>query len=166
MSKASVHPRKWLGKPGGARRKGWLRTQDQEKSQMLQDWASLQHSLLHLAQLHSDNQLRLSRHVLEHIGLEPPKHVRPQQVMQLFDLIFLGDVGKFLQEAFQIAAIKSRDECQKQGAREVGPRAGEAGQASGQCRVTTQAPSEPASHLSPLFLRSQNQPRLQKEDQG
>lgn len=69
---------------------------------------SLQHSLLHLAQLHADNQLRLGRHVLEHVGLEPPKHVWPQQVMQLLDLIFLGNVGKLLQEAFQIAATKNQ----------------------------------------------------------
>lgn len=68
---------------------------------------SLHHSLLHLAQLHTDDQLCLGRHVLEHIGLEPPEHVRPQQVVQFFDLVFFGDVSKLLQEAFQVAATKS-----------------------------------------------------------
>ena len=63
-------------------------------------------SLLHLAQLHADNQLSLCRHVLEHISLEPPQHVRPQQVVQLLDLVFLGDVSKLLQEALQVAARK------------------------------------------------------------
>lgn len=29
-------------------------------------------SLLHLAQFHADDQLRLGRHVLEYISLEPP----------------------------------------------------------------------------------------------
>lgn len=57
------------------------------------------HSLLHLAQLHADDQLGLGRHVLEDISLEPPQHVRPQQIMQLLDLVFFGDVGKLLQEA-------------------------------------------------------------------
>lgn len=61
-------------------------------------------SLLHLAQLHADNQLSLRRHVLEHISLEPPQHVRPQQVVQLLDLVFLGDVSKLLQEALQVAS--------------------------------------------------------------
>lgn len=48
--------------------------------------------------------------------------MRPQQVMQLFDLIFLGDVGKFLQEAFQIAATGNQGKSQKQRARvDYGP---------------------------------------------
>ena len=55
--------------------------------------------LLHRAQLHSDNQLSLSGHILENVGLQPPQHVRPQQVMELFDLVFLGDVSKLFKEA-------------------------------------------------------------------
>lgn len=47
------------------------------------------HSLLHLAQLHSHDELRLGRHVLEHISLEPPQHVGTQQVMELFNLVLL-----------------------------------------------------------------------------
>lgn len=39
------------------------------------------HSLLHLAQLHTNDQLGLGRHVLEYISLEPPQHVWPQQVV-------------------------------------------------------------------------------------
>ena len=35
------------------------------------------HSLLHLAQLHTNNQLSLGWHVLEDISLEPPQHVWP-----------------------------------------------------------------------------------------
>lgn len=47
------------------------------------------HSLLHLAQLHSHDELRLGWHVLEHISLEPPQHVGTQQVMELFNLVLL-----------------------------------------------------------------------------
>lgn len=90
-----VKPRRQSGKPEWAAEE-WLTAR-----------LSLRHSLLHLTQLHSDNQLCLRRHVLEHVSFEPPKHVWPQQVMQLFYLVFLGDVGKFLQEAFQIAATKT-----------------------------------------------------------
>lgn len=63
-------------------------------------------SLLHLTQLHTDNQLGLGRHVLEHVRLEPPQHVGPQQIMQLLDLVFFGDVGKLFQEALQVATKK------------------------------------------------------------
>ena len=62
------------------------------------------HSLLHGAQLHTHDQLCLGRHVLEHVSLEPPQHVRAQHVMQLFNLVLLGNVRKLLQEAFQIAS--------------------------------------------------------------
>lgn len=63
-------------------------------------------SLLHLTQLHTDDQLGLGRHVLEHVRLEPPQHVGPQQIMQLLDLVFFGDVGKLFQEALQVATKK------------------------------------------------------------
>lgn len=59
--------------------------------------------LLHGAQLHPDDQLGLGGHVLEDVGLQPPQHVRPQQVVELLDLVLLGDVGEFLQEAFEVA---------------------------------------------------------------
>lgn len=62
-----------------------------------------ENSLLHLAQLHPDNQLRLGRHVLKHIGLQPPEHVRSQKVMKFLDLVLLGDVCKLFQEALQVA---------------------------------------------------------------
>lgn len=62
------------------------------------------HSLLHGAQLHTHYQLCLGRHVLEHISLKPPQHVRAQHVVQLFNLVLLGNVRKLLQEAFQIAS--------------------------------------------------------------
>ena len=58
--------------------------------------------LLHRAQLHSDNQLGLGGHVLEDVGLQPPQHVGPQQVVELLDLVLLGDVGELLQEALQV----------------------------------------------------------------
>lgn len=65
-------------------------------------------SLLHRAQLHTHNQLCFGGHILEHISFESPQHVRPQHVMQFFNLVFLGNVSKFLQEAFQIASEKER----------------------------------------------------------
>ncbi len=58
--------------------------------------------LLQRAQLHSDNQLGLGGHVLEDVGLQPPQHVRPQQVVELFDLILFGDVCKLFQEPFKV----------------------------------------------------------------
>lgn len=61
-------------------------------------------SLLHGAELHPDNELRLRRHVLEDVSLQPPEHVRAQQVVELLNLVLLGDVGKLLQEALQVAA--------------------------------------------------------------
>lgn len=61
------------------------------------------YSLLHGAELHPDDQLRLCRHVLEDVSLQPPEHVRAQQVVKLFNLVLLGDVGKLLQEALQVA---------------------------------------------------------------
>lgn len=60
--------------------------------------------LLHRAQLHSDNQLGLGGHVLEDIGLQPPQHVRPQQVVELLDLVLLRDVSKLFQKALKITA--------------------------------------------------------------
>lgn len=50
--------------------------------------------LLHRAQLHSDNQLGLGGHVLEDVGLQSAQHVRPQQVMELLDLVLLGNVSE------------------------------------------------------------------------
>lgn len=61
------------------------------------------YSLLHGAKLHPDNELRLCRHVLEDVSLQPPQHVRTQQVMELLNLVLLRDVGKLLQEALQVA---------------------------------------------------------------
>ena len=58
--------------------------------------------LLHGAELHTDDELRFGRHVLEDVSLQPPQHVRPQQVMELLDLVLFGDVGELLQEAFQV----------------------------------------------------------------
>lgn len=66
------------------------------------------YSLLHLAQLHSHDQLCLGRHVLEHICLEPPQHVGTQQIMELFDLVLLGDVCKLLQEPLQVTVKAAR----------------------------------------------------------
>lgn len=69
------------------------------------------YSLLHGAELHPDNELRLRRHVLEDVSLQPPEHVRAQQVMELFNLVLLGDVGKLLQEALQVAVqIRKRNQ--------------------------------------------------------
>lgn len=62
------------------------------------------HSLLHGAELHPDDELRLGGHVLEDVRLQPPEHVGAQQVVKLLDLVLLGDVGKLLQEALQVAA--------------------------------------------------------------
>lgn len=56
------------------------------------------HLLLHCAKLHSDNKFGLGGHVLEHIGFQPPEHVRAKHVMQLLDLVLLGNVSKLFQE--------------------------------------------------------------------
>lgn len=61
-------------------------------------------SLLHGTQLHSNNELCLSWHVLKDISLEPPQHMWPQQIMQFFNLVFFGYVCKLLQEALQVAS--------------------------------------------------------------
>lgn len=58
--------------------------------------------LLHGAELHSDNQLCLCRHVLEDISFQPSEHVRAEQVVELLDLVLLRDISKLLQEAFQV----------------------------------------------------------------
>lgn len=63
-------------------------------------------SLLHGAELYSDNELSLRGHVFEHISLQPPEHVWAQHVMQLLDLVLLGDVSKLFQENLQVAAGK------------------------------------------------------------
>lgn len=42
--------------------------------------------------------------MFEDVGLQPPEHVRAQHVVQLLDLVLLGDVGKLLQEDLQFAA--------------------------------------------------------------
>lgn len=63
--------------------------------------------LLHGAQLHPDDQLRLGGHVLEDVSLQPPQHVRPQEVVKLLDLVLLGDVGKLLQEALKVTKESS-----------------------------------------------------------
>lgn len=58
--------------------------------------------LLHRTQLHSDNQLGFGGHVLEDVSLQPPQHVRPQEVMELLNLVLFGDVSELFQEAFEI----------------------------------------------------------------
>lgn len=60
--------------------------------------------LLHGAQLHSDDQLGLGGHVFEDVGLQSSQHVRPQQIVELFDLVLFGDVSKLFQKALQITA--------------------------------------------------------------
>lgn len=66
--------------------------------------------LLHRAQLHSDNQLGLGRHVLEDVSLQPPQHVRSQQVVELLDLVLLRDVSKLFQKALKITAERERQD--------------------------------------------------------
>lgn len=61
-------------------------------------------SLLHGAQLHSNNELCLGWHVLKDISLEPPQHMWPQQIMQFLNLVFFGYVSKLLQEALQVTS--------------------------------------------------------------
>lgn len=58
------------------------------------------HSLLHRAQLHAHNQLCLGWHILEDVSFEPPQHMRPQHVVEFFNLVLFGNVCKLLQEAF------------------------------------------------------------------
>lgn len=58
--------------------------------------------LLHEAELHPDDQLGFSRHVLEDVRLEPPQHVRSQQVVELLDLVLFGDISKLFKEAFKV----------------------------------------------------------------
>ena len=42
--------------------------------------------------------------MFEDVGLQPPQHVGAQHVVELLDLVLLGDVRKLLQETLQIAA--------------------------------------------------------------
>ena len=70
--------------------------------------ATAHHLLLHGAELHPDDELRLGGHVLEDVGLQPPQHVGPQHVVELLDLVLLGDVRKLLQEAVQVAVGERR----------------------------------------------------------
>lgn len=42
--------------------------------------------------------------MFEDVGLQPPEHVGTQHIVQLLDLVFLGDVGKLFQEDLQFAA--------------------------------------------------------------
>ncbi len=60
--------------------------------------------LLHGAELHSDNQLCLCRHVLEDISFQPSEHMRAEQVVELLDLVLLRDISELLQETFQVTA--------------------------------------------------------------
>lgn len=53
-------------------------------------------SLLHGAELHSDDQLSFGWHVLKHVSFESPEHVWAEQVVQFLDLVLFRDVGKFL----------------------------------------------------------------------
>ena len=60
------------------------------------------HSLLHGAELHPDDELRLGGHVFEDVRLQPPEHVGSQHVVQLLDLVLFGDVSKLFQEPLQV----------------------------------------------------------------
>lgn len=80
--------------------------------------SSSSHSLLHGAQLHSDNEFSLRWHVLENISFETPQHVWAQHVMQLLDLIFLGNICKLFQEALQVTAEKQTLSKSNKGKRE------------------------------------------------
>lgn len=66
-------------------------------------------SLLHGAELHSDDELGLGGHVFEDVGLQSPEHVWTQHVVQLLDLIFFCNVCKLLQEDLQLAANREAD---------------------------------------------------------
>lgn len=61
--------------------------------------------LLHRRQLDAHDELRLGRHVLEHVGLESPQHVGPEQLVQLLHLILLGDVGELVLEHRQVVEL-------------------------------------------------------------
>ena len=61
-------------------------------------------SLLHGAELHSDDELSLGGHVLEHVCLQSPQHVGSQHVMELLDLVLFSNVCKLLQETLQVTA--------------------------------------------------------------
>lgn len=76
-------------------------------------------SLLHRAELHSDDELRLGGHVFEDVGLQPPEHVRTQHVVQLLDLVLLRDVGELLQEDFQFTADRNTGESLRRRGRRV-----------------------------------------------
>lgn len=67
------------------------------------------YSLLHGAELDSDDELGFGRHVLEHVCFESPEHVRSQHVVKLFDLVLLGNIGKLLQETFKITAVRDKE---------------------------------------------------------
>lgn len=47
--------------------------------------------------------------MFEDVSLQPPEHVRAQHVVQLLDLVLLGDVSEFLQEDLQFAADRKVD---------------------------------------------------------
>ena len=61
-------------------------------------------SLLHGAELHSDNEFSLGGHVFEDISLQSPQHVGSQHVVELLDLVLFSDVCKLLQETLKVAA--------------------------------------------------------------
>lgn len=63
--------------------------------------------LLHGAELYADDELALAGNVLEHVCLESPQHVRPEQVVQALDLLLLANVGERFQETLQITARHS-----------------------------------------------------------
>ena len=64
-------------------------------------------SLLHGAEVYPDDELALGGDALQHVGLETPQHMGSQKVMQLLDLVLLGDVLKLIQEDLQIPGGKS-----------------------------------------------------------
>lgn len=50
---------------------------------------------------------------LQHISLQPPQHVRPQHLVQLFDLLLLGDFGELRLEGDEVVELVRTEEVQQ-----------------------------------------------------
>lgn len=61
----------------------------------------------------SNKEREKYRDYLKHISLQPPQHVRSQQFVQPFHLLFLADVGKLVLEHCQVVELLRSQEVQQ-----------------------------------------------------
>ena len=69
--------------------------------------------LLHLSQVCPDDELRLCRNVLQDVALHSAKHVRAEQLVELVDLLFLGNVSKVGLKRLEIVKLAWGQKVQK-----------------------------------------------------